>query len=125
MADGERGVVLVVDDDREWRDLVALALGWAGIPAVTASDGIEALRALRGGAERPVAIVLDLTMPRLTGWEFRAVQLRDAALRDIPVVVVSGDELGPIAAQRYLRKPCTPDALLEAVREVLPLRNAA
>jgi CheY-like chemotaxis protein len=125
MADGERGAVLVVDDDQDWRELVALALAWEGIPAVTAADGFEALRALRRGTERPAAIVLDLTMPRLTGWEFREAQLRDASLRDIPVVVVSGDDLGPIRAQRYLRKPCSPDALLEAVRAVLPVRCAA
>lgn len=124
MADGERGAVLVVDDDRDWRDLVVLALRCDGIPAVTAGDGAEALRALRRGA-RPQAIILDLSMPRLTGWEFREAQLRDAALREIPVVVVSGDEPGGVEAQRYLRKPCTPEALLAAVRGVLPTARCA
>lgn len=117
---GERGVVLVVDDDPEWRDAVVLALAWAGIPAVTAVDGLEGLRALHRLEVPPLAVILDLSMPRLTGWEFRELQLRDVAVRDVPVVVVSGDDLGPTPAQRYLRKPCSPDALLEAVRSLMP-----
>jgi CheY-like chemotaxis protein len=122
---GERGVVLVVDDDREWRDVVALALAWAGFPSVTAADGLEGLRTLRRLEVPPLAVILDLSMPRLTGWEFREAQLRDAALRDVPVVVVSGDDLGPTSAQRYLHKPCSLDALLDAVRSLTPIRAAA
>jgi CheY-like chemotaxis protein len=125
MAMNEDGVVLVVDDDASWREVVVQLLALEGVTAATASNGLEALRALRRGRTRPDAIVLDLSMPLLSGWQFRDEQLRDPSLRDIPVVVVSGDELGRTRADRYLRKPCSPDELLGALRSLAPLRCAA
>ena len=125
MAMNEGGGVLVVDDDASWREVVVALLALEGIAAVTASNGLEALRTLRRRRIRPDAIVLDLSMPLLSGWQFRDEQLRDPSLRDIPVVVVSGDDLGRTHADRYLRKPCSPDDLLDAVRSLAPLRCAA
>ena len=93
-------------------------LALEGIAATTAADGREALSRLRRGEPHPAAIVLDLSMPVMTGWEFRDAQLRDPALANIPVAVVSGDELGRTAADRYLRKPCDPDELVDVVREL-------
>jgi CheY-like chemotaxis protein len=110
--------VMVVDDDRAWREAVIELLALEGIAATTAADGREALSRLRRGEPRPAAIVLDLSMPVMTGWEFRDAQLRDPALANIPVAVVSGDELGRTAADRYLRKPCDPDELVDVVREL-------
>ena len=123
--DDEQGVVLVVDDDPSWREVVVELLALEGVTAVTASNGLEALRRLRRQRLRPDAIVLDLSMPLLSGWQFREEQLRDPALRDIPVVVVSADDLGRLRPDRYLRKPCAPDDLLEALRSLAPLRCAA
>jgi CheY-like chemotaxis protein len=121
----EQATVLVVDDDASWREVVVQLLALEGVDAVAAANGLEALRVLRRGRLRPDAIVLDLSMPLLSGWQFRDEQLRDPSLRDIPVVVVSGDDLGRTCADRYLRKPCTPDELLDAVRSVAAVRCAA
>lgn len=120
-----QGLVLVVDDDASWREVVVQLLALEGVPAVTASNGLEALHMLRRRHIRPDAIVLDLSMPLLSGWQFRDEQLRDPSLRDIPVVVVSGDDLGRTRADRYLRKPCSPDDLVGALRSLAPQRCAA
>ncbi len=117
--------VMVVDDDGLWREVVATVLEGQGFEVVTAANGLEALWRLRRGGAAPDLVLLDLSMPVLSGWQFRAEQLRDPALRDIPVLVVSGDDLGRTRADGYLRKPCDPDDLVAAVRGLLPLRAAA
>jgi CheY-like chemotaxis protein len=124
MAANER-MALVVDDDGMWREVVAAVLEAEGFDVVTAANGLEALWRLRRGGLRPDLVVLDLSMPVLSGWQFRAEQLRDPRLRDIPVVVVSGDDLGRTRADAYLAKPCAPDDLLEAVRGLVEVRAAA
>jgi CheY-like chemotaxis protein len=125
MENGGLAMVLVVDDDAAWRDVVSELLALEGVEARTASNGLEALRRLRRQRLRPDAIVLDLSMPLLSGWQFRDEQLSDPSLRDIPVVIVSGDDLGHTPADRYLRKPCSPEDLIGALRELVPARCAA
>jgi CheY-like chemotaxis protein len=58
------------------------------LEVAAASNGREALRMLRDGL-RPSAIILDLMMPVMDGWDFRHEQLRDPTLKDIPVVVIT------------------------------------
>jgi CheY-like chemotaxis protein len=59
-----------------------------GFDVATAANGSEALGLLRS-TPRPAAILLDLMMPVMDGWDFRQVQLADSQLRDVPVVVVT------------------------------------
>ena len=80
--------LLLVDDDGAIRDALDEALQEEGFDVVTAANGREALQVLKSGP-RPDAILLDLMMPVMDGWDFRHEQLRDPALRQIPVVVVS------------------------------------
>jgi CheY-like chemotaxis protein len=80
--------ILIVDDDAQTRDGLALAIRAAGHTVRTAADGLEALKEVR--ARRPDLIVLDLIMPTMDGWTFRLHQLTDPALADIPVVILSG-----------------------------------
>jgi Asp-tRNA(Asn)/Glu-tRNA(Gln) amidotransferase A subunit family amidase len=75
----------VVDDNDDLRESLAVVLELLGCEVATAPDGVEALRTLRGASELPCLIVLDLMMPVMNGWEFRAQQLRDPALRGVPV----------------------------------------
>ncbi len=65
-----RPSVLVVDDDEDMRQILLQLLEYQGWPVHTASDGLEALRALH--TYRPSLILLDLAMPRMNGIEFRA-----------------------------------------------------
>jgi len=111
--------VLIVDDNAEVRDDFGALLESDGYRVVAASDGREALRLLRSGGIMPCLILLDLTMPRMSGWDFRAEQARDETLAPIPVVVLSADPLAMLAkntgAAAVLQKPADPDALLAAV----------
>ena len=108
--------MLVVEDDADSREMLGFALELHGFRPVLASDGVDALEQLRD--ERPCVILLDLMMPRMNGWEFRATQLQDQAHRDIPVVVLSaaGKAAESVPADAYLQKPINMDAVLSAVR---------
>ena len=107
--------ILVIDDDSDIREVVGEALQFAGYEVSTARDGREGLVGAR--SFRPDLILLDLMMPGMSGWEFRAVQLRDAALREIPVVVVTALGHDPdIQVAAVLAKPFRLDDLLAEVR---------
>ena len=80
--------VLLVEDNDDVREMMALALELAGHDVVLAANGREALARLRE-RPRPCVILLDLMMPVMNGWEFRQALRSEPALRDVPVVVVS------------------------------------
>ena len=113
--------VLVVDDNDDVREAMLAALRVAGYEAEGASDGAEALARLRRDGLRPCLILLDLMMPVMDGLEFRDHQLRNPALAEIPVIVVSA--FGRQTAARalgvadYLAKPIDVDRLLELVEQ--------
>jgi CheY-like chemotaxis protein len=115
-AHGRPPTILVVDDDEETREVLALALELEGYRVERAVDGLDALLALRTGPP-PAAIVLDLEMPAMPGAEFRAAQLRDPALAGIPVIVLSSSAR-VVEAQLRLAKPVELDALVRAIREL-------
>jgi CheY-like chemotaxis protein len=79
----------VVDDDPDVLEAMELALESAGYKIVTARNGAEALDHLHSDAA-PRVILLDLMMPVMNGWQFRAEQIRDERLATIPVIVLSG-----------------------------------
>ena len=129
-ADGVTGTaaathVMVVEDDRDTREVVKLILELEGIGVTEAADGIEALERLHQiRAENPLlpcAVVLDIMMPRCSGPEFRRRQLEDPLISDVPVIVLSAiadqmrlDDLEPYA---NVSKPFDPDQLVRVVRE--------
>lgn len=88
------GTVLVVEDDPSTREMVVTLLGGAGFRAVAAEDGLEALHMLRAVRHRephvPCLVLLDLSMPRLGGREFRRAQLGDPVVATIPVALMTG-----------------------------------
>jgi CheY-like chemotaxis protein len=109
---------LVVDDDYDIRGMLTQVLELEGYHVVAASNGREALTKLRAGP-RPFLILLDLMMPIMNGWEFRAEQDRDAALRGIPVVVLTGrggtENVEAARAAGHLMKPVELKVLLATV----------
>jgi two-component system, cell cycle sensor histidine kinase and response regulator CckA len=116
----ERARILLVEDEPDLRDQLAEALHSGGYDVVAVSDGRVALETAR--RERPDLILLDLILPVMDGWEFRAAQMREPALALIPVVVMSGS--GSAAAQvvdadLVLNKPLTLSAIARAIDEVL------
>jgi CheY-like chemotaxis protein len=121
--------VLVVEDDREVRDAIAEVLADSEYKAVAASNGVEALEQLRNAAIRPCLILLDVMMPTMDGWEFRAEQQRDPAVKDIPVVLLSAhadvrSAAAEMAAAGFLAKPVAIDSLLETVERFCAIDSA-
>jgi CheY-like chemotaxis protein len=107
--------ILVIDDDSDIREVVGEALTYAGYEVATARDGREGLAACR--SFHPDLILLDLMMPGVSGWEFRAAQQRDPALAAIPVVVVTALGHDPdIQVSALLAKPFRLEDLLSEVR---------
>jgi CheY-like chemotaxis protein len=107
--------ILVIDDDSDIREVVGEALEFAGYEVATAREGIEGLAKCR--TFRPTLILLDLMMPGMSGWEFRAVQQEDPELAGIPVVVVTAYGQHPdIEVAAVLAKPFRLDDLLDQVR---------
>lgn len=117
----DRKVILLVEDDYHIREAVVGVLEEAGYEVIQAENGRRALERLHSGA-RPDLILLDLRMPVMDGWEFRAAQKNDPNLAIIPVLAVSADgsaKAEAIAADGYLRKPLSTRTLLETVARIL------
>jgi CheY-like chemotaxis protein len=98
--------ILIVDDDCDLRTVVAELLSLAGYEVAVACDGQDALELLWRGL-RPMLIVLDLAMPRMSGWAFLE-RLRGPERSSVPVLVTSADvreEQLPAGADACLRKP--------------------
>lgn len=115
--------VLLVEDDDDLRATLAEMLEDAGFEVMLAEDGERALERLRQGAA-PNAIILDLMMPGLNGWEFRLRQKLDPALAATPVVVISADrrpEARAIDADLFFSKPFELQNLLDGLGRVLAL----
>ncbi len=119
--------VLVVEDEADTRELLRRMLTGAGIEAEVAVDGQDALKVLadRGA---PAAILLDLQMPRMDGFEFLETIRADPAQIDIPVIVVTASELSGQeievlrqSTQRVMKKHgAFRQELLDEIQRVLP-----
>ncbi len=111
--------ILVVEDERDIREAVAEVLADEGYDVVGACDGEDAIEKLH--ACHPGVVLLDLMMPRMNGWEFRAAQRRDPEISGIPVIVVSAlGQQAELDADGYLQKPFVLDRLLTVVRQHVP-----
>jgi DNA-binding response OmpR family regulator len=113
------GCILVVDDESDIRDTIAELLAEEGYEVEEARDGAEALA--KAHDCHPMVVLLDLMMPGMNGWEFRARQRGDPELAGIPVIVLSA--LGKVAgveAAAYLQKPFGLEELLTAVKTHAP-----
>ncbi len=82
--------VLVVEDDLEIRNSLSAALSMLGYQVQLAANGKEAIEFLMQN-EAPSLIFLDLMMPVMNGWQFRALQLKDPNIAGIPVIVITAD----------------------------------
>ena len=112
--------ILIVEDDDDIRESVLEILTDAGYPATGARHGEDALERLRGAPTLPGLILLDLMMPVMDGHEFRARQVLDPTLREVPVVLLTADvrladSAAALQVAAALRKPVSLVDLLAVV----------
>ncbi|MGA8046271.1 MAG: GAF domain-containing protein [Dermatophilaceae bacterium] len=111
--------VLLVDDDRSSLDLMSAYLATSGLRLERATDGLEAVRLAQ--TLRPEAVVLDIRLPHLDGWQVLDRLRRDPRTAHIPVIIVSVlDERArglASGASEYLLKPVSREDLLSALEQ--------
>jgi two-component system, chemotaxis family, chemotaxis protein CheY len=120
---------LVVEDSPTMRQLILFALRRVeGLAVVEASDGLDALRKLAGPARFDI-ILTDINMPVMDGLKLVHRIRGDAALRDVPIVVITtegGDEdrrrAMALGASAYITKPIQAPQVIATVRELLERR---
>ena len=111
--------VLIVEDDQDARGALAAFLEGEGHSVVEAAHGAEALTRLHD-SDGICLIVLDLWMPVMDGWEFRAAQRKDPTLAAVPVVVITADKgaeqrAADFGEADWMTKPIDFGRLLELV----------
>lgn len=121
--------ILIAEDEKDIRELVGFTLTFGGYRVVEASNGAEAVEKATG--ELPDLILLDVRMPKMTGYEACRTLKATKETRHIPVVFLSakgqeaevqeGISLGAIA---YILKPFAPNDLLEQVAKFLKRAGA-
>ena len=118
-----RPVVVVIEDDRSSAELMSLHLAAAGLRPVTVGNGTDGLTTVRD--LKPAAVILDIRLPGMQGWDVLGAIKSDPRIASTPVVVVSvihergrGFALG---ASDYLVKPVARDDLLAALRRLVTL----
>ena len=118
--------MLVVEDDPALRNLYRSALRQAGYAVIDVEDGVAALRALE--STRPAAVVLDLALPGIDGRDLHRELRAHPHTRDIPVIVVSGEDTTDLRESEFaciLKKPLNLDTLLAAIEDCLRRRRYA
>ncbi len=123
-------LVLLVDDEPDQVEMYQLALEFSDFEVVAAYTGADAVARARD--HQPAAIVLDLRMPDMTGWEVCDALKTDPRTEDIPVIILTAAASPTLSRQAaasgcaaYLLKPCSPDRLIRTLREVIAPRLQA
>ena len=117
-------LVMIVEDDSDTQEALRDILSQFGYRSIAASNGQEALERLRAkGEPRPCIILLDVMMPVMDGWQFRAEQRKDPAIASIPVIFVTADlrareEVANTGGAGFIPKPVQVGDLMQAVRAV-------
>ena len=116
--------ILIAEDEPDIRELVAFTLRFAGHEVNTTSNGEEALQV--ASQTVPDLVLMDVRMPRMTGYDACRAMKADPSLKDIPIVFLSAKgqdaeiQTGLDAgAEEYLLKPFAPDQLVERVWTIL------
>lgn len=116
--------ILIAEDERDIRELITFTLRYAGHEVTQAANGEEALTLAKQAI--PDLILMDVRMPKMTGYEACRHIKADDALKNIPVIFLSakGQETEiqtglEVGASDYILKPFAPDQLIKRVSEIL------
>lgn len=120
----DRPLILIAEDERDIRELIVFTLQISGFNVIEVPNGEEAVKLAT--EKKPDLILMDVRMPRMTGYEACKVLKDQDSTKDIPVVFLSakgqeaeisaGLELGAV---EYFLKPFAPDELAEQVNKIL------
>jgi two-component system chemotaxis response regulator CheY len=118
--------ILIVDDSKTIRNLVAFIMKKEGFKVTMAEDGMDGLEKLYSSPDHVDLIISDINMPRMDGFTFIKTVREQEAYRDVPIVVLStegkehdiqqGLQLG---ANLYMVKPAQPDKMMKNIRMLL------
>ncbi len=116
--------ILIAEDERDIRDLIVFTLEFGGYEVVATTNGAEAVEL--APSEKPDLIMLDVRMPRMTGYEACAALKSNPVTKETPVIFLSakGQETEvstglSAGAKAYILKPFAPDQLISKVKEAL------
>ncbi|HZK67219.1 MAG TPA: response regulator [Chloroflexota bacterium] len=118
-----RKTVLAVEDEPDMLEIIRVNLEQAGYNVVPAADGVQAYNALEGS--KPDLVVLDLSMPNMSGFRFARLVRRDARWEKLPLIVVTAfafEEVEDLANEKidgFITKPFDPADLVSKVEYVL------
>ncbi|HSM92242.1 MAG TPA: response regulator [Anaeromyxobacteraceae bacterium] len=123
-----RPQIIIVDDDRDTREMLTLALDLEGFEVRTAANGLRLISAMH--VDRPDVILLDIMMSWIDGFELCRAIKQNPGFADIPVIFISArksdeDERAGRAAGAidYFAKPLDMERLVERIREILAGRK--
>jgi DNA-binding response OmpR family regulator len=121
--------ILVAEDERDIRELIGFSLRFADFEVVLTQNGEDAIA--KASLEQPDLILLDVRMPKMSGYEACRRLKEDASTCEIPVVFLSAkgqekeiEEGLDSGAVEYIVKPFAPDELADQVRNILRRANA-
>lgn len=116
--------ILAVDDDKHIADLLKVVLEEEGHKVVPVYSGQEALEKLK--QMKPDLIMLDVQMPKMTGWQTLEAIKQDERTKDVPVIMLTGTEsefdketMKAKGVEDYILKPFVHDDLLSRVKKIL------
>ena len=129
-AEAAKPKVIIVDDDRDTREMLTLALELEGFDVSQAANGLRLISAMH--VDRPDVILLDVMMSWIDGFELCRAIKKNPSFMDIPVIFISArktvdDERNGLEAGaiEYFTKPLDMDRLIARMREILALRASA
>jgi DNA-binding response OmpR family regulator len=116
--------ILIAEDEKDIRELIVFSLTFAGFEVVPAVDGQDAVE--KAQEFMPDLIMMDVRMPKMTGYEACAKMKTIDKVKDIPVVILSakGQESEiqtglNVGAYEYILKPFAPDELIQRVKDII------
>ena len=123
--------VLIVEDSENSAAMLEIAfLGIPGLSVLTTASGAEALRILDGGSSPVRAVVTDLNMPRMDGYELIRRVRSDEKLSGMPIIVVSADtdpatpeRIAALGVQAFFPKPFSPALVRRKLEQLLDGRT--
>jgi len=124
--DGPLAVLIVEDSQHSSATLEIALMGVPGVSVLTASSAVEALRILEAGAWRIAAVVTDLNMPRMDGFELIGRIRQDRRLAATPIIVVSADtdpatprRVAELGVGAFFPKPFSPAEVRRKLEQLL------